>query len=120
VSDVDFQADAHISREIVEMIRSLGHDCADASSIPIAMPDVDVLRTASAAGRVIVTADKDFGELVFVHAIGSPGVILLRLTMATERERVAHLQSLWPTLVSRLPGAFITVARSGVRSRPIP
>ncbi|MDQ3439235.1 MAG: DUF5615 family PIN-like protein [Planctomycetota bacterium] len=59
-----FLADAHISIEMVAMIRDLGHECHDASAIPPRMPDVDVLRMAEQDGRIVLTADKDFGELV--------------------------------------------------------
>ncbi len=70
-----FLADAHISAEMVAMIRDLGHDCADASAIPPRMQDVNVLRMAAGEERVVVTADKDFGELVFVHGLACPGVV---------------------------------------------
>ena len=69
-----FLADAHISVEMVAMIRDLGHDCLAASAIPPRMQDIDVLRMAAGDGRVMVTADKDFGELVFVHGLACPGV----------------------------------------------
>ncbi|MFT3785917.1 MAG: DUF5615 family PIN-like protein [Tepidisphaeraceae bacterium] len=115
-----FLADAHISTELVAMIRELGHDCSDASSIPSRMPDLDVLKMAVGEGRIVVTADKDFGELVFVHAIPCPGVILIRVTAADELDRVAQVRAAWPTALSRLPGSFVTIASSGaVRVRPI-
>jgi predicted nuclease of predicted toxin-antitoxin system len=59
-----FLADAHISVEMIAMLCDLGHDCLDSAAIPHRMPDVDVLRMAAADGRVLLTADKDFGELV--------------------------------------------------------
>lgn len=64
-----FLADAHISRSMVAMMRELGHDCLDSAAIPPRMPDIDVLRMAASDERVVVTSDKDFGELVFVHGI---------------------------------------------------
>ena len=115
-----FQADAHISVEMVAMIRDLGHDCIDSSSIPPRMPDVDVLRTAADATRVVVTSDKDFGELVFVHQIACPGVVLIRVAVADEADRVTRVRSVWPIVLSRLPGSFITITASGVRVRPLP
>jgi predicted nuclease of predicted toxin-antitoxin system len=114
-----FLADAHVSVEMVAMIRDLGHDCEDAAAIPPRMPDVDVLRKAAADGRVVLTADKDFGELVFVHQIDCPGVVLTRIALAHEQDRVAHLRAVWPTVLSRLPGSFVTVTESSVRARPL-
>lgn len=58
-----FLADAHISMEMVAMLRDLGHDCLDCSVIPARMPDVDVLRMAADDERVVITADKDSASL---------------------------------------------------------
>lgn len=115
-----FQADAHVSVEMVAMIRDLGHDCMEASAIPPRMLDVDVLRAAASDARVVVTADKDFGELVFAYGIPCPGVVLVRVALADEKDRVAHVRSVWPTVLSRLPGSFVTITTSGVRARPMP
>ena len=115
-----FLADAHISVEMVAMIRDLGHDCSDSSAIPPRMPYVDVLRMAARQGRVVVTSDKDFGELVFVHRIACPGVVLIRVALADEADRIVHVRSVWPTVLSRLPGSFITITPSGIRVRPMP
>ena len=92
-----FLADAHISVEMIAMLRDLGHVCLDSSAIPPRMPDVDGLRMAATDGRVVLTSDKDFGELVFVHAISCPGVVLIRVALAKETDRVAHVRSVWPT-----------------------
>ena len=115
-----FLADAHVSVEMIAMIRDLGHDCQDSSVIPPRMPDVDILRMAAGDDRIVVTADKDFGELVFVHRIACPGVILMRVALADETDRVAFVRSVWPTVLSRLPGSFVTITTSGIRVRPIP
>jgi len=114
-----FLADAHISLEMAAMLRGLGHECLDSAAIPLRMPDVDVLRMARDDGRVVVTADKDFGELVFVHGIACPGVVLIRIGLAAETDRVAYVRSVWPTVMSRLPGSFLTITEAGVRARPI-
>jgi predicted nuclease of predicted toxin-antitoxin system len=117
---MNFLADAHISVEMIAMLRDLGHDCPDAAAIPARMPDVDVLRMAANDDRVVITSDKDFGELVFVHSIPCPGVALIRVALADESDRVSFVRSVWPTVMSRLPGSFITITTSGVRARPLP
>jgi len=115
-----FLADAHVSVEMVAMIRTLGHDCLDASAIPPRMPDLDVLRMAAADERVVVTSDKDFGELLFVHGIACPGIVLIRVAFADEKDRVVRVRSAWPIVLSRLPGSFVTITTSRVRARPLP
>jgi len=114
-----FFADAHISVEMVAMLRDLGHDCWDASVIPPRMTDVAVLSWAAEEARVMLTADKDFGELGFVHKIACPGVVLIRVALAGESDRVNYVRSVWPRVLSRLLGSFVTITLSGVRARPI-
>lgn len=116
---MNFLADAHISVEMVAMLRDLGHDCLDSSAIPLRVPDLEVLRMAADDARVLLTSDKDFGELVFVHKIACPGVVLIRVALADETARVAHVRSVWPTVMSRLPGSFVTITTSSVRARPL-
>ncbi len=43
------------------------------------IPDVEVLRSAVADSAVLITADKDFGELVFRQGLINSGVLLIRL-----------------------------------------
>ena len=67
----------------------------------------------------MLTADKDFGGLVFAHAIPCPGVVLIRIALADEADRVARLRSVWSLVLSRLPGSFVTVTASAVRAWPV-
>lgn len=60
-----FLADANIGRLICDFLEARGHDVLRASSFPPGTPDHEILRVAVADGRVVLTSDKDFGELVF-------------------------------------------------------
>ena len=57
-----FVADESVDRQIVEAVRGLGYDVL---SIAESAAGVDVLSRANDAQSVLLTADKDFGELVF-------------------------------------------------------
>jgi predicted nuclease of predicted toxin-antitoxin system len=74
-----FLANENVPGEVVEAARQAGHDLAwIAESSPGADDDV-VLATALAEGRVLVTFDKDFGELAFRQGkTATCGVLLLR------------------------------------------
>jgi len=41
--------------------------------------DIEIIQRAFNEGRIIVTNDKDFGELIFRRRLASKGVLLLRL-----------------------------------------
>jgi predicted nuclease of predicted toxin-antitoxin system len=57
--------DAHIGRLIIAFLEGLGHDVLRASSFPPKTSDLAILRAAAAQGRIVMSSDKDFGELVF-------------------------------------------------------
>jgi len=74
-----FLADEGVDRQIVERLRLDGHEVAYVAEMSPGLLDDAVLRESRDAGRVLITADKDFGELVFKQREASTGVLLVRL-----------------------------------------
>jgi predicted nuclease of predicted toxin-antitoxin system len=82
--------------------------------------DKDVIDEADSDGRVLVTEDRDFGELVVRQQLKTRGVILLeldRLTSAAEAELVAEVVCNHAT---RLTGNLLVVEPTRLRVRPLP
>ena len=114
-----FLADAHISHAIVTFVRNDGHDCTEAAYLPPRFSDFDVLALAVAEQRIVLTADKGFGELVFRDGLAVPGVVLIRMPDGSESDRVEILTRFWPEILLRVLGHFVTVTPVRVRSRPL-
>ena len=74
-----FLADENVPRCIVTWLRGEGHDVLYAAEALKQTPDADLLSEAEAQARVIVTEDKDFGELVFRDHLNTHGIILIRM-----------------------------------------
>ncbi len=115
-----FLANAHISRMLCGFLQSAGHDCAHAELRSPALPDEELLRIVVTEARIILTADKDFGDLVFRRLLAVPGVILLRLRVPSEAERLALFQRHWPVIERSVPGHFVVVTNRAVRRSPLP
>ncbi len=113
-------ADAHISRTMVAYLDGLGHDVLHVATLSPRMSDSTILKLAATEGRVVLTADKDFGELCFRRLIPCTGVVLLRLGSASERERVAAFQQFWPVIEPNAIGNFLVVTDSAIRRSPLP
>jgi predicted nuclease of predicted toxin-antitoxin system len=65
--------------EVVEAARQAGHDIAWIGESSPGAADEDVLALALAQGRVLITFDKDFGDMAFPQGkSGACGVVLLR------------------------------------------
>ena len=80
---------------ILPYLKRLGHDTTRiASDYPPGLPDQDVLAIAQQENRILITDDRDFGELVFRLRLSHNGVIFLRLgnyaPLAAKIERIAY------------------------------
>ncbi|MBP8131822.1 MAG: DUF5615 family PIN-like protein [Candidatus Hydrogenedentes bacterium] len=65
--------------------------------------DTDVLRMAAESDRVLLTAGKDFGDLVFRQGRGAAGIILLRLRTVSRQESSILSSSILPPWNARRP-----------------
>lgn len=73
-----FLADESCDFAVVRALRSAGHDViAVRDTYPGAL-DEEVIALAARDARVLLTEDKDFGQIVFASEAGSAGVILIR------------------------------------------
>jgi predicted nuclease of predicted toxin-antitoxin system len=91
---VNLFADESVERPVVDRLRQDNHDVVFVAELAPSITDDDVLRDANDRNAVLVTADKDFGELVFRQGAVHAGVVLLRLTglaNATKGEIVAEV-----------------------------
>ncbi len=110
-------ADEGVDRAVVERLRHDGHEVLYVAELSPGVADEDVLQQANARSAVLLTADKDFGELVFRQGLVHSGVLLLRvagLANATKAELVAKVCR---DRAAELVGAFSVVSPGQVRIR---
>lgn len=112
-------ADENVPRAIVVRLRAEGHDVLYAAESRPRVPDEDLPTEAEPRGYVIVTEDKDFGELVFRDRRNSHGVILLRMEDLPASARLARLPAAWAAIEANQPGNFIVVSQTKLRARPL-
>jgi predicted nuclease of predicted toxin-antitoxin system len=107
---VNLFADESVERPVVEHLRRDGHDVVYVAELAPGMIDDDVLQEANGRSAVLVTTDKDFGELVFRQGAIHSGVVLLRLAglaNETKAEIVAEVCRLRET---ELVGSFTVIS----------
>lgn len=71
-------ADESCDFAIVRALRKAGHDVAAVRDLMAGALDEEVCRYAILEDRLLLTEDKDFGQLFFSSSDRSPGVILIR------------------------------------------
>lgn len=113
-------ANENLPGDCIVRLRADDHDVLWIREAAPGSPDSAVLTRAFAENRLLITCDKDFGELVYKHgAKASHGIVLFRIpqpSAAVVAEKVAN------TLRSRddWAGHFSVVEEMGVRMRPLP
>jgi predicted nuclease of predicted toxin-antitoxin system len=113
-------ADECVAAEVVARLRADGHDVEAAGDSAAGATDDDVLARAAAAGRILLTADKDFGELVHRLGRAHAGVVLLRLAGMPPADRTEAVSAVFRDRAAELPGNFAVVEPDVVRIRRPP
>lgn len=110
-------ADESVERQIVERLRREAHDVLYVAEMEPGVTDDVVLRRASESNLLLVTADKDFGELVFRQGLADSGVVLLRLAGLSAEAKSEVAANVLRERESELPQAFTVVSPGMVRIR---
>ena len=110
-------ADEGVDAAIVARLRADGHDVKYVAELSPGITDDAVLELAKADGRVLLTADKDFGELVFRLRRAAHGVVLARLVGIASPSRADIVSQALSGHGREMTGAFTVVSPGLVRIR---
>jgi predicted nuclease of predicted toxin-antitoxin system len=105
---------------LVSHLRAVGHDVVYMAEVAPRDSDTEVTARAQAEQRLLLTEDKDFGDLVFRRGQSVPGVILLRIDPAMHGLKRARLDAAIDRLGEKLLGRYTIVEEARFRSRPLP
>ncbi len=112
-----FVADECVDGAIVARLRADEHEVAYVAEFGPGSGDEGVLETANDTGALLLTADKDFGDLVFRLGRVAGGVILVRLAGLPEREKADVVAALVARHGEKLRGVFTVVTPGGTSIR---
>ena len=114
---MNFIADENIDRQIVERLRYDGHDVKSVAEMDPGISDDKVLRLASRESALLLTADRDFGELVFRQQRIMAGVILVRLAGLSPVSKANVISVAINQHISELLNAFVVITPGRIRIR---
>ena len=89
---MDFVADESCAWPVIRALREAGHDVIAISEIARGATDEQVLERALSGKRVLVTEDRDFGELVYARGRSSAGVVFVKFSGREARSRLPWLR----------------------------
>lgn len=113
-------ANENLPGDAVGELRRRGHDVLWARTHLAGAADSEILARAVAEERLLVTFDKDFGELVYRRGrSASCGIVLFRITTKSPADATRRIVAL---LESRddWAGAFSVIDENGIRIRSLP
>ena len=98
-------------------LEAASHEVVWAGDWPEDPGDEEILARARRESRILVTLDKDFGELAIVHAIAHCGILRL-VHIAARQQSAVCLQVLSLHGIDLEAGAIITAEPGRLRVRP--
>jgi predicted nuclease of predicted toxin-antitoxin system len=117
--ELKFLADECCDTGIVTSLRADGHDVLYILEEKTGVSDDEVLLEAYNEGRILLTEDKDFGELVYRLKKSSKGIILIRINVKERHMKWPCLKKLIENYSDRLSGHFVVINTKKFRFRPL-
>lgn len=113
-------ADENIAAPMVHALRGAGWDVHYVQESTPGITDEEVLSLSRSEHRILLTEDKDFGELVFRLKRDIPGIVLLRLPERPWGERSSRVSDVLGQRAGALNGMYTVIEEKRIRSRPMP
>ncbi len=117
VNQLKFLADESLEYSIALWLRELGYDVISIAENCPSVKDEKVLEKAVQENRIIITNDKDFGDLVFLNKLPHKGVILLRFKTEEVETKIKFLKFFLENYSSKIANKFTVIDESKIRIR---
>jgi len=110
-----FLVDECAGPAVAKWLREQDHEVFSVFNEAKGSPDNDILKKAADEHWILVTIDKDFGEMIFRERKPHHGVIFMRLSDERSANKIAVLRRLLTSYPDRLSDRFVTVTETKVR-----
>ncbi len=104
-----FVADEGCDFAVVRAPRSARHEIVAVAEMSPRIGDDQVLKLARDGGRILLTEDKDFGELIYAQGQKSCGVVLIRFPAGARGPMAAAVLDAVNRLGDKLSSRFTVV-----------
>lgn len=110
-----FLADESCDFAVVRSLRGAGHDMVAVAEAMRGASDEEVIHLAASERRILITEDKDFGQLVFAAARANSGVLFVRYPLAARDSLAATILELVSSRAETLYSCFVVVEPGRIR-----
>jgi len=117
--DIKFLADVNVEKVLIDYLSRNSYDVKWVPDYDCEMLDEDLMQMANLEERILITNDKDFGELVFLQKKLSTGIVLFRLKGQRSQEKVELMKRLLHEYGRKLSHHFVVITRKKFRFIPM-
>jgi predicted nuclease of predicted toxin-antitoxin system len=108
-------ADESVDYGIIRRLRQNGISVYSISENYSGITDAEVLKIANEKRCLLITEDKDFGELTYRLKHEHRGIMLIRLNDISRNERIDLVSEIVDKYFNKLGGNFSVLTKSGLR-----
>lgn len=110
-----FLVDECTGSKVAEWLRDAGYEIFSVFDEARGITDEEILTKALSENWILITNDKDFGEMVFREWQTHHGVIFMRLDDERAANKIEVLRRLLEGYSEKLPEQFVVVTETKVR-----
>lgn len=114
-----FIADVNIEKPLIAFLLGTAYDIKWIPDYNCELTDHELLKMANAEKRILLTNDKDFGELIFLQGKVSSGIVLFRVKGQSVDRKVELLGNLLRDHADKLFKNFVIITEKKVRVIPL-
>ncbi len=115
--ELKFIVDVGVGNKVEKWLAAQGCDVLNVRDIDPRLPDHEIVKIATKENRMVITMDKDFGELVYRTNVNHTGVLLLRLDSYSSQEKVNVINRILEEHQDKIVGKFCVYKDNNLRIR---
>ena len=106
VRRLKFLVDVGVSKKVEKWLIENGYDAKAVRDMNPKAKDSEILQLAVVENRMVITMDKDFGELVYNSGMKHSGVLILRLEDANGAQKVEIIKKILSEYTGKIQNKF--------------
>jgi predicted nuclease of predicted toxin-antitoxin system len=111
-------ADENIPKETLGILKKQGVDIISVTDFAFGLSDEEILDLARKNRKIIVTFDKDFGQLIFKENMKTNGLLLLRFVPESPQQIARRIKQVLKTKV-KIENHVVTIKKDSIKVTPV-
>ena len=109
-----FITDENVPLETVDFLKKQGINVVSVTELSPGLSDLKILDLANKKDRIVITFDKDFGQLIFKEKRQTKGLMLLRFVPESPTQIAMRIQQVLAAKI-KIEHCVVTVKKDSVK-----